>query len=92
MGAEVMTPEHPRWKEFAERLEGPEGCNFKDDGKGKEDSITWECKGGRDQSKCRAILGAMPEIDIGKSLVYFDEHGGYCDCEVLFNVNPDTKD
>ncbi len=29
----------------------------------------------------------FPEIDLGKSLEYFRSHGGFCDCEVLMNVD-----
>ena len=29
----------------------------------------------------------FPEIDLGNSLKYFRDHGGYCDCEVLMNVD-----
>jgi hypothetical protein len=79
----TMTPRHPLWKKFAERLDGPEGCNFKDiNGK-----FTWSCKGGMDKSKAKAILESMADIDVEKSLAYFDEHGGHCDCEILFNVD-----
>ena len=41
---EILTKEHERFEEFCERLEGPEGCNFKEDENGK---ITWKCKGGK---------------------------------------------
>jgi hypothetical protein len=27
------------------------------------------------------------KINIDESLAYFNEHGGYCDCEILLNVN-----
>jgi Protein of unknown function (DUF2695) len=27
-----------------------------------------------------------------ESLAYFEEHGGYCDCEVLMNVDPYEDD
>lgn len=33
----------------------------------------------------------FPEIDMEKSLKYFRSHGGYCDCEVLMNVE-DSSD
>jgi len=78
----VMNPSHPLWEEFCERLEGPEGCDFQKD---EYDHITWNCKGGHDKPKARTILATM-YIDIESSLKYFEEHGGYCDCEILFNV------
>ena len=79
----IMTPEHPLWGEFCERLEGPEGCNFTPD-------LKWTCKGGNDKSFATAILKHMGDIDIPVSIKYFDDHGGHCDCEILFNV--DTRE
>ena len=90
MKQQVMTPDHPRWEEFIHRLEGPEGCHFQgeydDDGKLIPDSVKWECAGGEDKSKAVAILRTMPEIDVTASLVFFEQHSGYCDCEIVFNV------
>lgn len=80
---EIMTVDHPRWKEFYNRLSGAEGCDFKEDKNGK---LTWQCKGGEDKTFAINILNTMPEIDVDKSLEYFEEHGGYCDCEIIINV------
>lgn len=80
----TMTAEHPRWEEFEERLEGPEGCNFQED---ENEETTWQCKGGTDKSKATAILIDM-EMDVSTSLSYFESNGGYCDCEILFNISP----
>lgn len=74
-----MTRDHARWEEFCERLAGPEGCNFSDDG--------WLCAGGRDKTFATAILESMGGIDVAASLSYFERNGGYCDCEILFNVD-----
>ena len=82
---DIMTPQHPRWTEFAERLEGPEGCNFR---KGDNDKTIWTCSSKTDRPLATAILTAMGDVDVVASLAYFEEHGGYCDCEILFNVNP----
>jgi hypothetical protein len=79
----IMNPKHPRWDEFCERLAGSEGCNFKED---KDGNTTWKCNGGYDKSYAIRILQTMPEIDIEKTLKYFDSHGGHCDCEILFNI------
>lgn len=88
----MMSPEHADWQEFIKQLEGPEGCNFR---KHKADGRTiWDCSGasgvtsiGHEHS--RRILTAMglTQAEIAESLEYFQEHGGYCDCEVLLNVN-----
>lgn len=67
--------------EFIQRLDGPEGCDFKVDG-------TWSCPGGQDLSQARAVLAAMGfEPDVTETLLgCFTALGGYCSCEVLFNA------
>ena len=79
----LMWPGHADWGTFIEKLEGPEGCDFKKDKDGK---ITWRCKGGKDKSLAAAIMQARADVDIAASLSYFEHLGGYCDCEILFNV------
>lgn len=81
---QVLKPGHPRWEEFIDRLEGPEGCDFREDDRGK---IVWACYGGYDKRFAEAILKTMPEIDSEKSIEFFNDHGGHCDCEIIFNVN-----
>jgi hypothetical protein len=41
-----------------------------------------------DYKNAREILKGFPDVNIKASLDYFREQGGYCDCEILFNVNP----
>ena len=82
--AQTMNHDHPRWLEFLERLEGPEGCDFQGE---DEKSTTWKCKGGNDKSKATHILTEMGEINIEASLAFFQENGGHCDCEIIFNVD-----
>jgi hypothetical protein len=79
---DVMTPEHPRWEEFCERLAGPEGCHFRRKPDGR---ATWKCAGGTDKTLATKILKTMG-MDVAASLACFEAHGGYCDCEILFNV------
>jgi rhodanese-related sulfurtransferase len=88
---EIMTPNHPKWDEFVTRLEGPEGCNFRED---PEHGIVFNCGGGKDKSKAAAILRRMgfESPAVAESLEYFEEHGGYCDCEILFNVEPQKNE
>lgn len=76
-----MCRSHPRWTEFLDRLAGPEGCDFKEDG-------SWRCAGGYDKTYATAIMRDMglSETEIAYSLVDFEDHGGHCDCEILFNV------
>jgi hypothetical protein len=80
---QVMRPGHPRWYEFLKRLRGPEGCNFRETKLGR---VTWRCRGGRDKSLAIAILQRIGDIDVERSLEYFERNSGYCDCEILFNV------
>jgi hypothetical protein len=85
MSLGTMTTEHPRWSEFAERLGGPEACDFHETADG---TLTWNCTAQtRDQAS--AILRDMgaTHSDLLASLDYFDEHGGYCDCEILLNID-----
>jgi len=85
MPSDVMTVDHPRWNEFCVRLEGPEGCNFVEEKPGDPKSITWKCSSKPDFELATPILKSMG-MDVEKSIAYFREHGGYCDCEILFNV------
>jgi rhodanese-related sulfurtransferase len=82
----MMDSEHPDWQAFLERLEGPEGCDFKKDAKGK---ITWLCKSGNDKTFAKKILTDMGlnEFEIEESCEWFEDNGGYCDCEILFNCD-----
>jgi hypothetical protein len=86
--AASMTPEHPHWAEFIAHLSGPEGCDFR---KNDDGSTVWTCDP-RDHTRpfCRSIMQHMglSRKAIAASLAYFEEHGSFCDCEVLFNVNP----
>jgi hypothetical protein len=81
-----MDKKNPKWKAFIKRLEGPEGCNFKETG--KKDDFTWTCAGGKDKTLATKILKDMglSEADIAASMEYFEDNGGYCDCEIIFNV------
>ena len=82
-----MTPDHPRWDEFCKRLEGDEGCNFH---KNETGEVRWYCRseGPNAHAFTTAVLIKMDFTDeaIAASIEYFEEHGGGCDCEILFNV------
>jgi len=74
-------------EEFFSRLEGPEGCDFKEDPDPKK-KFTWKCKGGTDKTFAKKILKEMkidPDVQIDL-LCRCDMHGGHCDCEILFNA------
>jgi hypothetical protein len=42
------------------------------------------CEGEHQQAE--RIMNAMGNFDISASIAFFRAHGGYCDCEILFNV------
>ena len=80
---QIMTPEHPRWAEFREKLAGPDGCNWQ----GPPDP-SWRCDGTWDRPISREILTNMgfTRVEVDASIAYFEAHGGKCDCTILLNV------
>ena len=66
----VLTPAHPRWSEFVDQL-----------------NAAGEAMGcDRTHRHARQVMSGMGNVDIAGSLEYFEERGGYCDCEILLNV------
>ena len=82
-----MTHSHPKWNEFIYRLSSLEGCNFREKSKDEPEKIIWDCSGSMERPFAVAILQKIGNIDIPKSLEYFDEHSGFCDCEILINMD-----
>ena len=84
----MMTPRNPRWQEFFDLLEGPQGCNFHRADPKDPESVRWACDSKADHPATRKILKSMGATDaeIEQSIGFFVANGGYCDCEVLFNV------
>jgi len=78
-----MTPEHPKWNIFIQMMEGKKGCNFRIKRNG---NYSWICLGDKNKPIAKKILKIIGNIDIEGSMKYFDENGGYCDCEILFNL------
>ena len=76
---DMITPSHPRWDEFQERLAGDEGCRFLCDGE-----VTWRCR--HDHRFSRRILAQMDVENLDRNLILLAEQGGHCDCEILLNV------
>jgi hypothetical protein len=82
MPREILTPDHPRWPEFITRLSDaltrglPEG--------------TWRCgddgSGGSPHRYAEAVMAELGGVDIDGTLAFLDEHGAFCDCEILFNL------
>jgi hypothetical protein len=81
----IMMPDHPDWEEFLDLLSGSEGCNFRE----VRGEVVFDCDSSMDRPYARRILEKyFPDIDIEETLEVFELHGGYCDCEILFNVDP----
>ncbi len=74
--------------EFLDRLQGPEGCDFRQPDPDDVNSITWNCAGDNDTSLSRRTLIDMgrSEEDIKEILDIAATSGGYCDCEITFNA------
>ena len=89
MKSEILTPKHSRWNLFVALL-----------GKTLTDGLlegTWRCgndgSGGSRHRYAEAVMAELGGIDIPSTLAFFRQHGGYCDCETLFNVDrPDLYD
>jgi hypothetical protein len=79
---EVLKPGSRRWKEFATVLgmviEG-RGC---DNDKGLNPGAPELVRSG-----ARAIMEIMGGVEVDATLKYFDEQGGFCDCEIRYNVD-----
>ena len=88
MAPEILTPASPRWSLFVRLLGNTltEGLP----------ANTWRCgndgSGGSEHRYTEAVLAELGGIDIEGTLEFFRQHGGYCDCEILFNVDPDLDD
>jgi hypothetical protein len=75
---ELMTPEHTKWNEFCGRLS--DLCDFRK----KEGREVWNCD--HDFAFATPLLEDYG-VDVPQTIKFFREHGGYCDCEILFNVD-----
>jgi len=64
-------------------LESPAGCNFRQEIPGESGSFTWTCDGTLKLTRHWLGVHGINEAAIIPEL---EERGGYCDCEVLFNV------
>jgi hypothetical protein len=71
---DILNTESPRWDEFADRLvdELP--------------GVTLACD--HSYRAAKQIMTDMGGVDIPASIEFFQQHGGYCDCEILLNVDP----
>ena len=75
---EVLTPDSQRWEEFCEELDAA--------------IAEYGCAAGTNKDNAKAVMRKMGSIDVEGSLAYFEDHGGYCDCEILMNVHAPLTD
>lgn len=79
----IMTREHPQWGLFANILIA--ALDF------EELSGIFRCDGTFRRSVATLLfmteLDLVKDIDIDGTLQYFKENNGYCDCEVIFNID-----
>jgi hypothetical protein len=85
MGLEILATDSPRWDEFADALYEVTRI--------PGDPEAWRCDGDNLQAGnlayryAKLVMTAMGNVDIPASIEFFQRHGGYCDCEILFNVD-----
>jgi hypothetical protein len=72
---EILTKKHNYWEGFSMRLKDALD-NPQNDNRGCHDDLRHTTK----------ILKSLPGIDVEKTIEYFEDRGGCCDCEVLTNV------
>ena len=77
----ILTPEQARAL-FA-FLEGPEGCDFQMSNPHNPSTTTWKCNGTLKMTGAWLSRHGLP---VERVLTWLEQGGGYCDCEVLFNV------
>lgn len=73
---EIMDQDHPHWQHFRQLLRWqiwPRGQK--------------SCPGMKSKPLTEKILKKhFPTVDIPATMDFFEQKGGYCDCEVLLNV------
>ena len=67
-----MTPKNPRWNNFLEMLNASVNSNGCNT---KDSSLAQEI-----------VNNSFPECDLEGSVVNWRQFGGFCDCEILMNV------
>jgi hypothetical protein len=79
---EVLKPGSRRWEEFVTVLRKVIYERSCDNDLGLNPGAPELVRSG-----AKAIMEAMGDVDINASLTHFDGHGGFCDCEILWNVD-----
>jgi hypothetical protein len=89
---ETLTPKSPRWAQFITKLDqavellgcGGDGTQIDDTWKILPLNLDWPTL-----ALTKRIMDLMKDVDIDASVAFFREHGGFCDCEIVMNVDPD---
>ena len=76
----VLKKSHPKFQYFCWKLCDPDACDFKQ----VDGEWIWSCD--NQLTHTRRILEEMGDIDVEATMKYFKENGGYCDCEIIWNV------
>jgi Protein of unknown function (DUF2695) len=71
MGTQIMTTGHPMWDRFADSIATL--LNIR----GCDNTLTIS----------RELLLDMRIFDVDSSIQWLQDHAGFCDCEVLLNVD-----
>jgi hypothetical protein len=81
----VMTPKHSHWAAFYEQLDTAVHPKPRKDGRQVSKCV-------HDHRAVRRVLSRGDyKCDPSLSIAYFQANGGYCDCEVLWNVGADKR-
>ena len=86
----IMTPEHPDWREFIYLLEvAVEGQGCIGDGVQVDPATGRQVRlhQAHHAHAMRVLAQTWPDVDVEESISFFQQNGGYCDCEVLLNVD-----
>lgn len=78
--SKLMT--HDQFAQLYKYLAGPMGCNF-EDAPEEPDGITWDCD--ETLTLTREWL-EHHHLDVEANVAALQACGGWCDCEVVFNV------
>jgi len=77
MKKQILNPSHKFWRALCIRLN--DMLNSHVDG-----TLRFRCH--HDLRNTEKILKSLPNIDVEKTLEFYRDLGGYCDCEILMNV------
>lgn len=74
------------WREFCRRMETREGLDVQLKDPNDLSTVTWRCDHTHDKArKIMKAMGFTPD-QIDEAVFCFEQCGGYCDCEIMFNV------